>query len=170
MNSAKGFTLIELIVVIILLSILSAVGIGLFAAPSQYTTRLTLDQFIAQLRLAQRMALLKQSATDLVTLTVTQHSNRWAVSITQGALNLNQFDIERDNTNVRESLLDFTSDCADLPLVTFPTNFYFDGYGNSVNASRTQLTVNRRVCIEGASTVELCVSPSGYAHEGTCQL
>ena len=169
MNSTKGFTLIELIVVIILLSILSAVSIGLFSAPSQYTARLAGDQFITQIRTAQRLALLKQDAVNVLTLTATQNTGNWIFNVVQGAVTINSFEIERDNTNVRTSTSDFSSACSAIPLMSFPFDFYFDGYGNAVTAGRVQLTTNRRICLESSSTVEMCMSPSGYVYEGSCQ-
>ena len=169
MYSTKGFTLIELIVVIVLLSVLSAVGIGLFSAPSQYSARLAADQFLTQLRTAQRLALIKQDPVNLLTLTANQNTNNWNMILTQGVTTVNTFDIERVDTNVRTSTSDFSSACSALPLMAFPAAFYFDGYGNAVNSSRVQANTNRRICFQSTSTVEVCIGPSGYAYEGTCQ-
>lgn len=168
MKSTKGFTLIELIVVIILLSILGAVGIGLFSAPSQYAVKLSADQWLSQFRLSQRISFLRQSASDPIRLTINQSANRWDMLVSQGATDLDQFEIDYDSVSVRYSQTDFSSSCSALPVMTFPMNFYFDGYGNAVNASRTQLSNNQRVCLTANSTAELCISPSGYAYEGSC--
>lgn len=170
MNSAKGFTLIELIVVIILLSVLGAVGIGLFSAPSQYAVKLAADQWLAQLRFAQRLSFLKQSASEPVMLVVNQSSNNWNSVTRQGSSVFNTFDVEYNSVSVRTSSSDFTSPCNVLPSMAFPKNFYFDGYGNAVDASRIQLSTNQRICLVATNTVELCISPSGYAYEGSCLL
>ena len=168
MHSTKGFTLIELIVVIILLSILGAVGIGLFSAPSQYAVKLSADQWLSQLQLAQRHSFLRQSASLPIQLSISQATNRWQMLLSQGATQLSNSDINFDSVNVHYSQTDFTSRCSSLPLITFPVNFYFAGYGNAVNASRVQLSTNQRVCLTASDTVELCISPSGYAYEGSC--
>jgi MSHA pilin protein MshC len=168
MTSAKGFTLIELIVVIILLSVLGAVGIGLFSAPSQYAVKLAADQWLSQFRFAQRLAFLKQSASEPIALVVNQTSNSWTVAARQGTSILNTFNIDYDSVSIRSSSSDFSSACSALPAMVFPATFYFDGYGNAVDASRTQLSINQRICLIAANTVELCISPSGYAYEGSC--
>ncbi|MAA71942.1 MAG: hypothetical protein CL679_09480 [Bermanella sp.] len=170
MKSAKGFTLIELIVVIILLSVLGAVSIGLFSAPSQYAVKLAADQWLSQFRFAQRLSFLKQSVSEPVALVVNQSSNNWNSVTRQGSSTLNTFNIEYDSVSVRESSSDFTSPCSALPNMAFPKTFYFDGYGNAVDASRNQLSTNQRICLIATNTVELCISPSGYAYEGSCLL
>jgi MSHA pilin protein MshC len=167
-QSAKGFTLIELIVVMILISVLGAVGIGLFSAPSQYAVKLAADQWVSQLRFAQRLSFLRQSASEPVSLVVNQTVDNWSVVASQGAAILNTFNIKYDSVSVHASTIDFTSECSGLPLMGFPAKFHFDGYGNAVDASRTQLSTNQRICLIASNTVELCISPSGYAYEGSC--
>ncbi|MGR6871712.1 pilus assembly FimT family protein [Pseudomonas sp. HK3] len=169
MKTTKGFTLIELIVVIVLISILSAVGIGLFSSPDQYTARLAADRWLAVFRLAQRLALQKQNQTDLVTLSVTGSGNSWSMSIDQGGTNLSQFDIENKGLQVFASNTVFSGACSALPALTLPLTLYFDGYGNSVSSTRVQASNSQRVCLVGASVQSLCISPSGYAYEGSCE-
>ncbi len=166
----KGFTLIELIIVIILISILSALGVGLLSGTDGYSARVSSDQWLTSLRLAQRLALLKQSNTQLVTMTVTQSTSDWNVTIDFGALTINSFEIDRNRVNFHNSNSDFASSCDALPSASFPLTLYFDGYGDLVTAARNQLTSNTRLCFESGSTEELCISPSGYAYAGTCLL
>ncbi len=169
MRIAKGFTLIELIIVIILLSIVSALGIGLLSGTDGYAPRVASDQWLSGLRLSQRLALLRQDASNLLTLNITQSSDAWSMSINQGTNELNRFDIDRNRINMHSSNSDFASACDVLPQSTFPMAFYLNGYGNQVNASRTQLSVNQRLCFVGTQSIELCISPSGYAYAGSCQ-
>ncbi len=166
---AKGFTLIELIIVIILISIVSALGVGLFSGTDGFSARVSGDQWLSSLRLTQRLAMLKQSSTDLVSMTVTQSTSNWNVAIEFAGTTLNDFDIERNRVNFHNSTSDFASSCDALPSASFPITLYFDGYGDIVSAARNQLTSNTRLCFESGQTEELCISPSGYTYAGTCQ-
>jgi MSHA pilin protein MshC len=169
MKSTSGFTLIELVVVIILISILSAVGVGLLSGTDQYSARLAADRWLAGLRLAQRLALQKQNSANLVDITVTDSADVWSMSIDQGAVNLSEFDIEKERLQVRTSTTEFAAACATLPLLILPLTLNFNGYGNPVSAARVQTPTNRRLCFVGAKTQEICISPSGYTYEGLCE-
>lgn len=165
----RGFTLIELVVVLILLSILSAVSINLLSSSDQYTARLSADKWLTFFRLGQRMALLKQNATNLVQLTLTQNTNEWTAVITQGADVLQDSEVEREDVQMFISSTDFASACAALPAATFPQSFYFDGDGDHVTVSRAAINNNVRICFSGSGQVaELCLSPSGYIYSGAC--
>lgn len=166
----KGFTLIELIIVIILISILGVLGVGLFSGTDAYSTRVSGDQWLTSLRLTQRVAMLKQSSTELVSMTVTQSTSSWNVTINFDGATINDFDIDRNRVNFHTSSNDFSSSCNALPDTTFPLTLYFDGYGDLVTSARNQLTTNTRLCFESGETEELCISPSGYAYAGTCLL
>jgi MSHA pilin protein MshC len=168
MKSTKGFTLIELIVVMILISILSALGIGLLSGPDQYAARLASDRWLAGLRLAQRLALQKQNSANLVAITVSDSADVWTMSIDQGAVNLSEFEIEKERLLAHTSTTEFADPCSTLSSLASLT-LNFDGYGNSVSAARVQSATNRRLCFVGAQTMELCISPSGYTYEGLCE-
>jgi len=168
MTSTKGFTLIELIVVIILISIISAVGMGLFSSTDQYSARLASDRWLAGLRLAQRLSLQKQNATNLVVMTVSNSADEWDLSIDQAGVNLSEFVIEKEQLDIRVSTTEFSNSCSTLTAVTFPYSLNFNGYGNLVTAARAQVSTNTRLCFIGAQTMDVCISPSGYAYEGLC--
>ena len=168
MKTTKGFTLIELIVVIILISILSTLGVGLMSGTDQYAARLASDRWLTGLRLAQRLSLQKQNPTNLLSISISQSTDLWSVSIDQASVMISEFDIERERLSIHTSTSDFSSGCSALPLMSFPQLLYFNGYGNLVNSSRAQLTENQRLCFVGAQTMELCISPSGYSYEGSC--
>ena len=168
MKFAKGFTLIELIVVIILISILSGLGIGLFSTSDQYAARLSMEQWLSAFRFSQRLALQKQSASDVLNINIIQASD-WGVTVNLAATQLDVFELDRQGVNVHSSTSDFASACSALALLSFPATFYFDGYGNSVTSGSVQLTTNTRFCFVGEDTFEMCLSPSGYAYVGSCQ-
>ena len=170
MALVKGFTLIELIIVIILISILSALGIGLLTGTSGFSARVASDLWLTGFRLSQRMALMKQSSSALLTMSIAESTGDWDVTIDFNSVELNSFNIERNQVVFRSSTSDFASSCNTLPAVSFPLTFYFDGYGDLVTSSRNQLVTNTRLCFVGGETVELCISPSGYAYAGVCEL
>jgi MSHA pilin protein MshC len=165
----KGFTLIELIIVIILVSILSALGVGVFSGTDGFSARVSSDLWLTSLRLSQRLALMKQNSSQLVSMGITQSSDNWNISVDFDGTQLNSFDVERNRVDFHSSTSDFASSCDALPDASFPMTFYFDGYGDFVNSSRVQLLANTRLCFAGGESVELCISPSGYAYAGTCQ-
>ena len=165
----KGFTLIELVIVMILISIIGSLGIGMLSGTDAYDARLVADQWLTSLRLSQKLALLRQDASQLLSLTATQGSSEWDLILAQGVSELNSITLERHNVVVRSSSSDFASSCASLPLASFPLVFYLNGYGDHVDASRAQLSSNVRLCFVASQAIELCISPSGYAYSGSCQ-
>jgi len=165
----KGFTLIELIIVMILISIVSTVGIGMLSGTQAYDARLVADQWLTGLRLGQKLALLRQDASQLLTFTATQGSSEWDLTLAQGGSELNSITLERHNVVLRTSTTDFAGSCASLPQASFPLVFYLNGYGDRVDASRVQANSNVRLCFVASQAIELCISPSGYAYGGSCQ-
>ncbi|MFY0639632.1 MAG: type II secretion system protein [Bermanella sp.] len=164
-----GFTLIELIVVIVLISILAMLGIGLLSKTQDYSPRFVMDQWLTQIRMAQRLAFAKQNTGTLLQFVVSQNANEWTMSINLDAQVIESYRVERDNVSVRSSTVDFVSACEDIPLLVFPHRFYFNGYGDAVDATDVQLATNTRLCFSGNFDLELCMSPSGYAYAGSCQ-
>ena len=166
----QGFTLIELITVIILLGILSAFAVSRFSSSQSYSTVVIKNQIIASARLAQQTAMSRSSVNSASSvgqtqLQITGDTNNWFLNITSGPINYNA-QVERDNEQVHYGT-DFSASCSALTAATAtPLILNFDGDGNKAPSSAL------RVCIDTPSasvaSKELCISPSGYAYEGAC--
>ncbi len=96
----QGFTLTELVIVLLILGILSAVGIGLFASSGNYSTLLARDQFIASALLAQKRALANTDESNPVSLTLEQDAAEWRFLISQGTFSFIARNADRKNTQL----------------------------------------------------------------------
>jgi MSHA pilin protein MshC len=159
-KSQQGFTLIELITVIILLGILSAFAVSRFPSSQSYSTNIITNQFIASARLAQQTSLSRSSvdSSNYTTLNVSGSAGNWNLVVTSGLATYNA-QVDQGSEQIRFGT-DLSSTCASLAAV--PLTLTFDGDGNRVPAQ------NLRVCIDSAVDVELCISPSGYVYEDSC--
>jgi MSHA pilin protein MshC len=155
----SGFTLIELITVIILLGILSAFAISRFPSSQSYSSTIIKNQIIASARLAQQTSLSRASAGSDVVLTLSEIAGNWNLVISGGNGISYAAQVERGSEQVRYSA-DLASACS--ALTAAPLVLTFDGDGNRIPAQ------NLRVCIDAVTDIELCISPSGYAYEGIC--
>jgi MSHA pilin protein MshC len=158
-NDQQGFTLIELITVIILLGFLSAFAVSRFPSSQSYSTAIISNQLIASLRLAQQTALSRAAVDSGYTqLNVTGDSDHWRLVVSSGSLTYDA-QVSRDDEEIRFGS-NLAGNCSALPPA--PLTITFDGDGNRVPSQ------NLRVCIDSARDVELCISASGYAYEGSC--
>jgi len=158
-KSQQGFTLIELITVIILLGILSAFAISRFPSSQSYSTTIIKNQFIASARLAQQTSLARSSTTSNVTLSISEVSEEWNLVIAGAGGDSNTAKVDKGNEQIRFGT-NLVSACS--ALTASPLTLVFDGDGNRIPRQ------NLRVCIDSDIDYELCISPSGYAYEGTC--
>jgi MSHA pilin protein MshC len=160
-NSQQGFTLIELITVIILLGILSAFAISRFPSSQSYSTTIIKNQLIASARLAQQTSLSRSSPAENVILNVSLIAGVWNLVVSGAGGNSYSAQIDRGGEQIRFGT-NLTTACSTLAAA--PLTISFDGDGN-----RTP-NQNLRICIDSDVDYELCISPSGYAYEGTCLL
>ncbi|MCP5325404.1 MAG: prepilin-type N-terminal cleavage/methylation domain-containing protein [Oceanospirillaceae bacterium] len=167
MKSA-GFTLIELIMVIVLISLISALGIGLLPSAQEYKSPLFTDQLLNALRTTQRIALLRENPSDVLSLNVSRDSGEFQLQIMQSGSQLDLIAIEHGGAQLAFTNTDFTTPCASMAASPLPQILYFNGAGDLTNASRVQVSTNLRLCILASPARELCIAPSGYAYAGSC--
>ncbi|MDX1635340.1 MAG: type II secretion system protein [Marinobacter sp.] len=141
----SGFTLVELVMVLILIGILSALGIGLFAGRSAFSPLLAQQQLASSVLLAQQAGLAGNGADAL---SVTQASDDFVFTITGGPEPV-EFRIAREGTSLAVSG------------ASFPLSF--DDLG------RPSLAGNAQFTFTGDSTYRVCLSSLGAVYAGNCQ-
>ena len=154
----QGFTLIELVMVIIILGILSYGAVGLFATRDAFTPAIVKNQFISSARLAQQAALARQMNTP-VRLVINQTASQVIFDVVQGTTILNSRAVDRDGSALNVATTPFVNTCGSYT-TSFPVSISFNGNGDT--------GANWHACVAGQVSYNLCVAPTGYAHESTC--
>lgn len=175
MKTSYGFTLIELIIVVILLGIISVTALPRFMGKSGAEETTTQDQMISVLRRMQNQAMQQTSAVFCHQLLLTQ---------TQlGAPNINPCDAVPANTQLTtaanpDSGLQFRLDAnsgivlrvfnhtnaASGTAQTLPFLFRFNSLGQAVDNSRARFQNGLQIQIAGAVTYSVCIESEGYIH------
>lgn len=154
----SGFTLVELVMVILIIAILSAFAISRTSDQQGYSTTIVKNQFIASARQAQQTALSRASSGN-VSLTVSLSSGEWSFQVAGGGGDQHIISLEQGSERIRFGT-NFSAACSALSGSTLSVQF--DGDGNRDPSE------NLRVCIDSTPDIEMCISPAGYAYEGTC--
>ncbi|WP_369612889.1 Tfp pilus assembly protein FimT/FimU [Marinobacter sp. RI1] len=142
-QSESGFTLVELVMVIILIGVLSALGVGLFARSSAFSPLLATQQLESATLLAQQAALAGNTTQN--TLTVTSTSSEYLFTVGSRE----PFRIDSGGTSLS------------VTGATFPITF--DYFGRPETSGNTvQFTFS------GESTFRVCLSPLGAIYRGPC--
>lgn len=144
--SQSGFTLVELVMVLILIGVLSALGIGLFASRSAFSPLLANQQLASATLLAQQAALAGNVAN---TLTVEQTSDEFRFVVGGGA-NASAFTIAREGTSLAAP-------------GGLPFTLSFNAEGAPASGSNVQFTFT------GDSTFQTCLISLGAVYAGSCQ-
>ena len=172
---STGFTLVELIIVIVLLGIVSATALPKLFGKAGTEETTTQDQMISVLRRMQNQAMQQTSAAFCHQLLLTQ---------TQlGAPNINPCDLVPANTQLTtaanpDSGLQFRLDAnsgivlrvfnhtnpASGTVQTLPFSFRFNSLGQAVDNSRARFQNGLNIQIAGAVTYSVCIGSEGYIH------
>lgn len=144
---SSGFTLVELVMVIILIGVLSALGVGLFAGRSAFSPLLATQQLASATLLAQQAALAGNVAD---TLTIEEGGSKFRFIVGAGTSASRTFELPREGTSL--------SVAGGLPLTI---TFNSDGAPDS--------GANFQFSFTGDSTFDTCVSSLGAVYRGSCQ-
>lgn len=130
--------------VLVLIGVLSAVGIGLFASRSAFSPLLASQQLSSAVLLAQQAALAGNGTMRSVSISQSGNSFTFVVGSST------QFELERAGTSLSVS-------GASLP---FTITFNDQGYPNDGN--------QRQFTFTGDSTYRVCLSALGAVYQGAC--
>lgn len=162
-----GFTMVELIAVVVLLSVLGVVAMGRMVSPDLYAPAVVSQALVAELRFAQQLATSRQDAA--VSLTVNRSGAHWQLQVA---------------TDVDGVIRSETLDAANTAItaVSGPASATL-GPGNALSVSfdhggdLTDVTIGASagapdsgvaITVAGDTSRNLCIYPSGYANQSPC--
>ncbi|WP_136681536.1 type II secretion system protein [Neptunomonas sp. XY-337] len=158
-----GFTMIELVTVLALLGILSAVAFSRLGNVGSYESSLFSNQLLAYLRLAQRTAVAHQQSDTLFILTRAA-DDAWQVELRFGAPQQTlRYGIESDITfNYAMAGINGQLDTGD----TLTLRYTDEGdLARLESPAAADVTRSLALTVSGRA---LCISPTGFAYANTC--
>ncbi len=166
LRQQKGFTLIEMVTVLALLGILSAVAFARLGGVTSYSESLFQQQILSYLRLAQRTAVAHQGSGAQLNITRTTAS-RWDISLQFAAQTL-AYQLEGEHT------FTFASGASTGTITTGNTlslQYSDDGDLAQLITPATApvavpLSASLSLLVAGGRST--CISPTGFAYEGSC--
>lgn len=171
-----GFTLVELIVVIVLLGIVSVVVVARFLNPNAFNQQAATDALVSNIRFAQQASLGRSD----VSFTIEQQSGEWIFTALADTDVLSELAVSTGNVRLETGEPVWTGDtCASGSSFNVPVDNFelvFDSQGNLASFSNTTVgtepmapTFNGvRICVNDTVSASVCVSRAGYAHVGNC--
>jgi len=171
-----GFTVIELVIVILILSVVSIVTMSRIIGGNSFNAIIVRDQIISLARTAQQNALGRANVSMTITPNVGSDSVTIVTSYAGG--NIGSFTAPLDNVSLAGDIND-TASCAvtsgvDAITNTAPLTLTFGEYGDlgvsGVTGSTGAVTSAVRICLNDTASESICVSPSGFAYAGDCDV
>ncbi|SFN41859.1 pilus assembly FimT family protein [Marinobacter pelagius] len=151
---SSGFTLVEFVMVIILLGVLSALGIGLFARTSTFSPLLATQQLSSATLLAQQAALAGNPSSSIVIRQLADELQFEAAG--------ESFALDREGSSLSYRI----SSGSFAPIPAAGLTVSFNGFGR-VAAPVPRENIDFR--ITGSSQYNLCLSSLGAVYQGACQ-
>lgn len=153
---SRGFTLVELVMVIVLLGVLAAVAIPKIVGPSVFNTRGFHDQTLAYLRYAQKTAVAQRRT---VCVSFTGSSLSLSVASAAGVLSCSA------NLVGPAGEVPATATAASgTAYSATPSNFNFDGLGQPIDATGTLLGRQTIVVADSGLTITI-EAQTGLVHD-----
>lgn len=144
----QGFTLVELVMVLVLLAVLSISAIGLFASRSSYATFVAKDVLISQALLAQQIALANPQLSSPSTLTISASSDTWVFSVQKSGVAQNEIaTVEASGNSIQ----------VDGATLSGSTSFTWN--------NQAGLSASRSIRFLGENSYWVCLSSEGIAYE-----
>jgi len=163
----RGFTIVELIVVVILLGILSISAISRFVQPSAFSPGIVAEAAIAEIRFAQQLASSRRDAA--VTFTMDRFGDDWRFRVTTDVDGLVRTElVEAENTTVQATSGALTNTVAGGTPLVLQFSHAGDLTAVTIGAAAGSPAMGVGLGIDGDSRRDACIYPSGYASAAAC--
>lgn len=175
-KSRYGFTIIEMIVAILLMTILGVVVISRFADSNSLNADVVRDIVVSMSRTALQNSLGRSSVTLTITPSAggdeaTIETSDAGGTIRSETVSLRSITLSGD-INITDSC-EVTPGAANITNAA-PMTISFGTLGDlgtsGVTGSTGAVTSAVRICINNIATDSVCVSPSGFAYAGDCDV
>lgn len=170
----KGFTLIELVVILVLAGVMAAVTIPYFLNPTAFDSMAARDALIGVIRTAQQASL---GRSDVV-VKIQSIADRWEVLAQQSGTELRRIEFSNKVVVLETGDVIASGDtCATAFDTAVASDFElaFNNKGdlgsftNNGSIHAAGPTFNGvRLCVDDLDFFSVCVSPAGYAYGGVC--
>jgi len=165
MLQCRGFSLIELVSVMVLVGILAVYIVPKMAGSSGYEQYVVRDQLISAIRFAQQHAMYDQASSHCYRVNIVAHNFTVELSTDGG----NTFNFPTALRNDLDFGAGDASVVSALGKVTLPVlTQRFDGLGNPVATCGGTTSATQTINIAGSTTIPLCLYSTGYVRAGTC--
>jgi prepilin-type N-terminal cleavage/methylation domain-containing protein len=163
----RGFTIVELIAVVILLSILGVFAMGRMTSPAMFAPAIVSEALVAQLRAAQQIAVSRRDA--VVSVTVDQQGADWRLRIesdVDGVMRVERVDADGTTMTATSGGVTGMLDVSSALTLSFDHAGDLDAV--SIGGVAGVPAAGVAVSVAGDSVRQICIYPSGYANSDAC--
>ncbi len=166
-HRSRGFTIVELIVVLVLLGVLSVTAFSRFVKPSAFAPGIVIHALVLEARAAQQLATSRADA--VVTLRVDRSGDDWRLRLETDVDGV----LREERVGAANTTLAAVSGAASGTVdASSPLILRFDARGDLaavlIGAAAGDPALGISLSLSGDSAREACVYPSGYATDATC--
>jgi len=168
----QGFSLVELVLVVLLISIMGVAITSRFSDPSGFNTLAARDGIISTALAAQQAALGRKN----VTFDINQSGSDWIFEVAASGAVIRSFSVTGGGFDLETGSTTTTGDCSTGfdEAVTSNFSISYNNLGNAfafTNSSSSPVAIDNgvRICIDDTVALSVCISPGGYAREGDCE-
>ena len=176
---AAGFTIAEMIIAIVIVSIISAVALSRLLGGDTFNAFIIRDQVVSLTRIAQQASLGRAG----VSMTITPAADSVTISVAEVGGTIESVVIESRGVVLSgdiNKLVGFQTpsceaDNGDNPIAALtPMTINFDELGDlavsGVTGATGAITSAVRICLNDINTDSVCISPAGFAYSGVCNV
>ncbi len=179
----NGFTIIELVIIIFILSVISVVAMSRFGSPNSFTGLVARDQIITLSRMAQQSAFGRSGVTMTFTPNVAgdQATIELSAVVSAASETLESVTVPISSLTINGDIND--TDSCTTTTGAFgvtngaPLNLRFGELGDLVassgvagGAGEGTVTSALRICINDDINYSVCIAPTGFAYAGDCDV